>query len=790
MDVSEMQTYRFEDVSVDLSRGCLIRGSEEQYLRRKTFQVLVYLLERRERLVTKNELMESVWKDTAVTDDVLVQCVKEIRRALGDSSHHPRFIKTVPKAGYRFISPVESLSNGASSYRTEEITRIELEFEEDTDPGVSQNQKAKTPALSPPQKDHRPAFAIGILAAVILLVGSAFYFVPIFLSADAPRAEATLPQIAGQKSLAVMYFDNQTGGAELEWMREGLADMLITDLSRSSKINVLSRQQLQSLLEKTGYRQGDKISFDQILGVARKSRAESFITGSFAKAGEKIRIDVQLHDASSGSLTASESLTVEKPERILTEIDLLSLKLAKHLGAEERVDLNSFADVMTENLEAYRYYSLALEKARGLHKKDALELLSKAVALDPEFAMAHARIGYIYAVTWGWAHKGKPHLEKAFTLSNRLTEKDRLNITAWYALANLDYPAAIRSFREIIAKYPLETEAYLRLGYLLRGEEQFDEAIAVMRQGLTIDPESGALYNGLGLLYSLLGHHAEAIAMHERYVALEPAEANAHDSLGMSYQWAGRYHEAIAEYKRALELNPDFEIAHAHLGVAYFQTGRYRAAIDWFKKYIAVAPSTLESARGYAHIALVHRKMNNYEAATRAAKKAFEENELHVFEWYSVALKRGDRATAKKLEQKLFAESSFSNRGSRGYPRYVFYYRGYIALKNGQSNEALENFRESLRHSPATWDIDPLEDCLANAYYELGQFDEAIAEYQRILQLNPNYPLARFHLARSLEQKGLQAESRAEYLNFLESWREADEDIPEIIIARNYVNRT
>jgi tetratricopeptide (TPR) repeat protein len=308
---------------------------------------------------------------------------------------------------------------------------------------------------------------------------------------------------------------------------------------------------------------------------------------------------------------------------------------------------------------------------------------------------------------------------------------------------------------------------------------------------LTIDPESSALYNSLGLLYSLLGRHDEAIAAHLRYVTLAPGEANAHDSLGMSYQWAGRYEEAIAEYTRALELKPDFEIAHVHLGITYFQTGRYRTAIDWFKKYIAVAPSKYESARGYSNIAHVHRRLKNYEAALQAAKKASEEHELMVWEQFFTTWERGDRTTAKKLEERLLsADLGSSTRGSRNTPRYVSYYRGYIALKNGQTDEALENFQAALRHSPATWSINPLEECLADAYLQLERFDEAIAEYERILRLNPNYPLARFHLAQAFERKGQIAEARKNYQMFLEMWKNADADIPEVISARKSINQS
>src|SRR5688572_12048330 len=95
------------EVEIDPSLGCVRRAGAEQHLRQQTFQVLLYLLDRRERLVTKRELIEQVWRGAAVTDDALVQCIVDIRKALGDDCRRPRYIKTVPKAGYRFIASVE-----------------------------------------------------------------------------------------------------------------------------------------------------------------------------------------------------------------------------------------------------------------------------------------------------------------------------------------------------------------------------------------------------------------------------------------------------------------------------------------------------------------------------------------------------------------------------------------------------------------------------------------------------------------------------------------------------------
>src|SRR4030095_2649397 len=99
--------YRFADIEFDPARNCLRRAGQEQVLRQKSQQVLLYLIEHRERSVSKEELLQKVWEGTAVTDDALVQIIVELRRLLGDDARQPRFIRTIPKAGYHFIGPVE-----------------------------------------------------------------------------------------------------------------------------------------------------------------------------------------------------------------------------------------------------------------------------------------------------------------------------------------------------------------------------------------------------------------------------------------------------------------------------------------------------------------------------------------------------------------------------------------------------------------------------------------------------------------------------------------------------------
>jgi tetratricopeptide (TPR) repeat protein/DNA-binding winged helix-turn-helix (wHTH) protein len=787
MEQPQIHTYQFADIEVDPLKGCVRRGSRELEkpvrLSQHDFAVLLYLIENRHRLVSKDELLDNFWKDAEVTPDSLVQCVRKIRRAIGDDSRSPRFVETVPKVGYHFIGKLDDrapLASVMDSPVAELSVATVLPITQDV----------------PPWR-RRKAFVAGTLCLAVLATISLYLYFQGNSTAAVPRLTATTAAAAsGKKAVAVMLFENLSGDRELDWLSAGLADMLITDFSRSEHLTAINREQLRLLLERNARNErndqkpGAKIPFELGMKLAREAGADAFVVGTFAKFGEKLRIDVRLLDARSGHPLQSESLNIDKFDQIPTQIDLLTLKLASQLGAPavELEHASSLSQVRTNSLEAYRCYSLALEKAESLHNTEAVALLEKAIALDPEFAMAHARIGYVYAVRWNLIDKAKPFLERAFRLSERLGEKDRLLITAWYHIASGDYPAAIRSYQEFTANYPLEVEARLRLGHLLAGEGQSAEAIDVLKQGLAIDPESRDIYNELGNLYSTLGRHDEAIAMHQHYVALAPNEANAHDSLGLSLQWAGRYSEAIVEYNRALGLNPNFEVALVHLANAHFQTGRYRQALTLFQRYIRLAPSDTERARGYGCIANIYLRKGQLAQAAQAAKLEVGSKKSELGTQILVALRRGNTGAAEKLVQQS-REFTDANRGARNSGRASYYFDGLLALKQGDADQAIGKFKAALAQEPPRWAIDSLEDCLARGYLDAGRLPEGIKEYERILAANPNYPLGQYHLAQAYERNGQRDMAVASYQLFLQAWPDADPDLAEITNARKFINQ-
>lgn len=790
MNTPSERVYRIENVEVHTSRACLVQDDQEHYLRQKTFQVLLHLLEHRDRVVPKVELVEAVWKDTAVTDDALVHCIGEARRALGDDPRRPRFIKTVSKWGYRFIGPVDEVTlalpaTNASAPAAEESDVHSPTSIEDVAPSSIQASLAvETPSRGNSWARMHWAMASFAVASLALAGLAAVAGARWWPSAASFVPETMLSSIPGTRRVAVMYFENQSDSRDLAWLSQGLADMVITDLSRIETVSVLSRQQLDVLMDRNGIQRSGPFSLDQILDIARRSGAEAVVSGSFGALGERVRVEVRVHDGASGQLLGANSVVADEPEEILGQIDTLAASVAIRLGMSPGATFakSSLVDVMTSNLEAYRYYVLGVEKSKAFHSVEALELLQKAVALDPEFAMAHARIGYTYGVSLNYGDRAKPHLENAFQLSARLTEKDKLYIAAWYAIANEDFPSAVPPFREIIAKYPYETEAYWRLGFILQGEERRADARAVFERGLMIDPENKDLLNLLGMLSSYEGRHEEAITLLQRAVSLASQEANVHDSLGMAYQSAGQYEHAIESYRKAIDLDPGFEIAVVHLGNVYFQAGRYQDSLEQFHRYIEVADFDEERARGYNCIAWVYFKKGDFERARNAAAKARTLGGRWGVETIVIELAHAGDLPAKELAQAL---SPYSARGGRGSRRSEQYLRGQVALAQGRRAEALDHFKAAVGHLPITWNVDAFEDCLANAYLELGQVDEAIGEYERALRVNPNLALARYHLGRAFDQKGDKVRAEAEYERFLVVWRDADPDIPELVDAKH-----
>ncbi len=225
------QIYFFDEFTLDVTRGSLVRGGSEIKLRPKSFEVLKFLVENGGRLITKDELIQVVWRGMAVTDDSLVQCLKDIRRALNDKSQ--TYIKTVQGRGYIFEKEISENGLTAQIY-TEETAGVHLvieEIEETNGHGdaeilgrgekiIEPRKQSKAANLISAVKRHKIAAAVSSVALVAVLVMGLIFANPLLAWWFKPPSIAVLPIV------------NATGDASNDYISDGLTESLITSLAQ------------------------------------------------------------------------------------------------------------------------------------------------------------------------------------------------------------------------------------------------------------------------------------------------------------------------------------------------------------------------------------------------------------------------------------------------------------------------------------------------------------------------------------------------------------------------------
>jgi adenylate cyclase len=214
--------FRFEGYTLDIARNALQTADREVALRPKNFELLRYLVENPDRLVTKEELLKAIWPNVTVADQVLSHCVSEVREAIGDTDQ--AIIKTIPRRGYRFVAPVVRVAESASAA-----------------PGT-----------------------VGVSPA---------------LSESAGETPAFPGRVGDRPSVAVLPFANLSGDPQLDYFSDGIADDIITELSRFSELVVIARN------SSFQYR-GKAVDIRQ---VARELGALYILEGSVKRSGGRVR---------------------------------------------------------------------------------------------------------------------------------------------------------------------------------------------------------------------------------------------------------------------------------------------------------------------------------------------------------------------------------------------------------------------------------------------------------------------------------------------------------------------
>lgn len=380
MDRVSQQKLIFNEFTLDLARGCLFRNGEEIKLRPKSFDTLKHLVENSGRLISKDELFATVWPGTAVTDDSLVQCLIEIRRALGENGQ--QLIKTVPRRGYIFEAQItrSDLSQAHVIYTDEvEAVRVTIE-QEDAEPATLQPSIARRKLSW--LRSHTALTAASLL--VVSVAGLIVWQV---------RRNAAVTPVTDIKTLAVLPFKSQIPESQNDYLGLGIANEIITKMSQTGALNIRPT----SSVRKYANQEVDALE------AARALQVDAVLDGTYLRVGNQLRITVNLLRVMDG-----KSIWAETFDQQLTEIfaiqDRVSQQIAHHLllrlnsTAQERL-----AKRYTSNPMAYSYYAKGMyhfyDISPTASRSDsdlAVDLFKKAIELDPQYALAHAQLGYTY----------------------------------------------------------------------------------------------------------------------------------------------------------------------------------------------------------------------------------------------------------------------------------------------------------------------------------------------------------------------------------------------------------
>jgi TolB-like protein/DNA-binding winged helix-turn-helix (wHTH) protein/cytochrome c-type biogenesis protein CcmH/NrfG len=613
------EIFRFEDFELD--RYQLHRAGHPVRLQRLPLELLYLLVERRGELVTREEIIERLWGKSVFVDseNSINTAVRKIRGALNDDADAPRFIITVPAQGYRFVASIHETNGTAATGEGSSILAVS--------------------SAAPGEAGRRPWLrGAGILVGLALsaaLVVLTLHFSSRPPTASIPPAQKLAPALPDMPSIAVLPLTNMSGDREQGYFSDGITDDLITALSRLPGLFVIART--SSFTYK-----GKAVGLQD---VGKELGVKYILEGGVRKAGDQVRITVQLADATTG-----EELWAERYDRPLRDIFALQDEIVRRIVTTLNLQLTLaqrgfLIPRTTDNLEAYddvlRGTEYRLSETKDGNAK-ARQMFEKAVQLDPKYARAYAGLGLNYLLGWTHLLGTDPNgLERAFQLAQQAIALDDSLSAAHGLLAGIcvqkgQYDQAVTEAERSIALNPNSRIGYLWLAEVMNNMARPADALVAVEKAMRLDPrnrdnylfESGYAYTQLGryeeaipalkrdlaLTNNLWDHvflvgdyvelgqedaaRAEAAEV-ERRVALNPNSPMGYLALADVMNTVAEPAQALVAAEKAMRLDPGDDRYLLEEGAAYLRLGRYEDSIPAYKGFLAVHPDIF-----WAHVGL------------------------------------------------------------------------------------------------------------------------------------------------------------------------------------------
>lgn len=582
---------------LDLEKQVLTVGTRTVVLQRKPYLVLLYLIENRQRMVLRKELLDHFWDGKEVYDQSLSKAVATIRKALGDEAS-ASMIETRWGLGYRYIGPFSTdapaivPSSSVAAAATEALNGAPgpiLERDQTVDPTNEGPALRPTPAV-------RPHLAIAISAVLLLLfvVFAAFAFHR-YRSSQKQQA-FPLPF----HTVAVLPFTVTTQEDDDRYLGAELADAIAVRLETEPQLTVRSSSTVRSMVDPT-------VDLDS---AAHKLKVQAVVRGEIRHVTNRLFMTVTLLDGNSGAELWSGTFNTEIANIFTTE-DAIAQQVSRALLPELGTrGLKRSSNPDTTSQAAYALFTkarfFATTRTRTSLAK-AINLLNQAIAIDPNYARAYATLADCYQLQGFYQFeapadsypRAKVAALKALSLDNSLVEA-HVALLSIFTDYDWDWEGAEREFKATTALDPNYAVAYQYYGYGLFGMGRGNDALVAMQHAAQLDPVSPSIQTSLAWAYYLLRQNQQAVDQCKRALELYPDFVPAHQLLGIVYGQMNVEQTSMAELNQAEELEKDGAITPILIDYELARSGHRGEAERMLK---TLQPKLSDSSFPYYYLA-------------------------------------------------------------------------------------------------------------------------------------------------------------------------------------------
>jgi DNA-binding winged helix-turn-helix (wHTH) protein/TolB-like protein/lipoprotein NlpI len=600
------QAFEFGGFVLVPNERLLLHAGEPIPLTPKAFDLLVVLVRRSGHLVTKDELFAEVWPNTFVQETNLSVNMSAVRKALARTDNANEFIETVPGRGYRFVAPVMARAMAPGTV----FRMASAAGDSETAPGLG---PLRVPLLGPGRNLGELMGSKRALIAATLIMCLGIAMVVVWRA----QTERTAAPFA---SVAILPFSSDS--LEHTYLADGLTEAVVNGLAQFTPLRVAPRAT-------TSRFRGSSIRPREAgheLGVA------AIVTANVSQRNDSLRIQVDLVDVARDSQIWGAQYQGNVSELIHLQTRILQ-DLPRALGVRvSDQEMRRLARPLSENADAYRTY------LQGRHEWSqrseaaltrAIEFFQRAVEMDSQFAAAYSGLadsysilGYLsYLAPAGSFPEAKRYATKALALDPSLAEAHAsLGFVNFYF--DWDWPSAEAAFRRAIELEPNNASPHQWYSVYLLAAGRRAEALREIQLAQQRDPLSLAVNTDLGFHYYYTGQYDEAVKQLRLVLQMNPAFPPAHLWLGRTYQELGKFDDALVEFRAVEDRVRAWPVSIAAWGFVAGVAGRRSQALDALAELEQLSRRRFVTSYG---VALIYAGLGQNDAAFAWLEKAFDE---------------------------------------------------------------------------------------------------------------------------------------------------------------------